>query len=455
MLSNLSKRKWIFFPLALLGAAVLVVAVKAKRGAAIRPAEPVAVAVQVHTVERTAIAPEVVGYGRVRPKVSWEAVAEVSGQVIARNPRLEAGRTLRAGDVLARIDPLEYQLKQAQAEADLASADGDLLRLDARRENAVGNREIQDRQVALAAKELKRMESLFGQKALSQSALEQQRSTLLAQQQKLAEIDNELRLIDADRAVSEAKKRIAAAKADDARRLLEKTVITLPFDARISEVNLEQDQVVKAGEVLVRAYRMEVMEVESQVALHEMRRLGRSLPGEFRLGSRPFEIGELGLTATVALNLLGGNPQWPARVTRVRETVADGEGSVGVVVEVEQKIDEVTPGKRPPLINGMFAEVHIRGVPQPLLTVPVAALHGGQLYLVDGEERLKVVPVSERFERDGLAAVEGIEEGARVVTTALDPVVPGTPLRVVLPDNGADNAEDAKSAENAEKKNEH
>ena len=431
MFDNLSNRKWLFFPVALIGVAVLVVAVKSKTGAKMNPGEKAAVAVEVHTVGRAPIAPEVIGYGHVRPKVEWDAVAEVGGKVIERHPRLEKGRTVEAGTVLARIDPLEYELKLAQAQADLASAEGELARLDARRANADNNREIQLRQVALAQRELKRMEDLFKKKALSQSAFEQQRSNLLAQEQKLAEIDNELRLIDADRTVSEAKRRVAEAKARDAQRQLEKTVITLPFEARVSEVNLELDQVVKAGEVIARAYRMDVMEVESQVALHDMRRLGRSLPHEFRLGSRPFDIGELGLSAEVKLNLLGATPSWRAKVTRVRETVAQGEGSVGVIVEVEQDVDAVVPGKRPPLINGMFAEVHIRGVEQPLLTVPSHAVHGGKLHVVNQKNQLKVVPITPLFERDGLTAVEGVPEGARVITTALNPVVPGTPVEVV------------------------
>lgn len=448
MFNNLSTRKWLFFPVALIGVAVLVVAVKSKTGTKMKPEVKTAVAVAIHTVARAPFAPEVVGYGHVQPKVSWDAVAEVGGKVVERHPRLEKGRMVAAGAVLARIDPLEYELKLAQAQADLASAEGDLARLDARRANADGNRAIQLRQVALAQKELTRMADLFKEKALSQSAFEQQRSNRLAQEQKLAEIDNELRLIDADRTVSEAKRKLAEAKARDAARQLEKTVIRLPFDARVSEVNLELDQVVKAGETIARAYRMDVMEVESQVALHDMRRLGRSLPAEFRLGSRPFDIGELGLSAEIKLNMLGAAPTWTAKVTRVRETVVQGEGSVGVIVEVNQDVDAVVPGKRPPLINGMFAEVRIRGVEQPLLTVPSHAIHGGRLHLADGQGRLKVVPITPLFERDGLTAVEGVEEGARVITTALNPVVPGTPVRVVL-SQGAD-----ENASNAEKMNE-
>ncbi len=431
MLNDLSKRKWIFFPVALFGVAILVVAVKSKTGATMKPEERMAVPVEVYTVTRQPIAPEVVGYGHVRPKVSWDAVAEVGGKVIERHPRLEKGRTMEAGAVLARIDPLEYELKQAQAEADLSSTEGELARLDARRANAGNNREIQLRQVALAKKELKRMEDLFKKKALSQSAFEQQRSNLLVQEQKLAEIDNELRLIDADRTVSEAKRRIAEAKALDARRQLEKSVITLPFDARVSEVNLELDQVVKAGEVIARAYRMDTMEVESQVALHDMRRLGRSMPEERHPGVHPFDISDLGLTASVRLNMLDAAPAWEAKVSRVRETVAQGEGSVGVIVEVEQDVDEVVPGKRPPLINGMFAEVHIRGAEQLHLTVPSHAVHGGKLHVVSQNNELKVVPVTPLFERDGLTAVEGVPEGAQAITTTLNPVVPGTPGRIV------------------------
>ncbi len=60
--------------------------------------------VEVQPLILTKSAPEVIGYGRVAPKHSWQAIAEVSGKVIYRHPELESGRVLKAGTLVLQID---------------------------------------------------------------------------------------------------------------------------------------------------------------------------------------------------------------------------------------------------------------------------------------------------------------------------------------------------------------
>jgi len=60
------------------------------------------------------------GYGSVRPARVWEAVAQVIGLGGGDPPRLREGEILARGTELLRIDPVDYELVLAEAEAELA-----------------------------------------------------------------------------------------------------------------------------------------------------------------------------------------------------------------------------------------------------------------------------------------------------------------------------------------------
>ncbi|WP_438887247.1 hypothetical protein, partial [Bacillus cereus group sp. Bce037] len=49
------------------------------------------------------------GHGVARPVETWQAVANVSGRVVARHPNLESGSLLREGTLLLALDPSRYE----------------------------------------------------------------------------------------------------------------------------------------------------------------------------------------------------------------------------------------------------------------------------------------------------------------------------------------------------------
>src|SRR5690606_30421034 len=61
--------------------------------------------------------------GRVAPRTEIDLVAEVSGKLIEVAPSLASGGFFTSGDVLARIEPHDYQLAVERAKADVAQAE--------------------------------------------------------------------------------------------------------------------------------------------------------------------------------------------------------------------------------------------------------------------------------------------------------------------------------------------
>ncbi len=109
---------------------VLITITKLRPDAETKPLEDRSKVVNIQVLESQSIAPQAIGYGKIRPKFEWKAIAEVSGKVVYRHPELHKGNILLAGTEVLRIDPLDYELKLAQAEADLGSSQTQLAKVD-------------------------------------------------------------------------------------------------------------------------------------------------------------------------------------------------------------------------------------------------------------------------------------------------------------------------------------
>jgi len=72
------------------------------------------------------------GNGELAARTRIGLVAQVGGEVIAMHPELRAGGRFRAGELLLKLEPREYELSLAHAEADIAAAETGLQEVLAR-----------------------------------------------------------------------------------------------------------------------------------------------------------------------------------------------------------------------------------------------------------------------------------------------------------------------------------
>ncbi len=435
-----SNRKYLFFPALAVGIIILVAVVITRQPPPLKPATESATPVRATEIKSVAIAPEVSGFGRVTPKVDWKAVAEVSGKVTYLHTDLEKGRVLPAGTLILKIDPLDYELKLAQAEADVAGTEAQLLRLEQQENNLQASIELEQARLVLAQDELKRMARLRESGSISQSDYDQQRQSFLSQKAQVQKLENQLALVPGDHKVYEAQLKVNQAKVNEARHALERTQVVLPVAARIASVNVEIGEAVSIQQQLVEAHGIETVEIEAQVALHDMKTLMNSFQGT-GTGERA-RIDQLGLKAQIILTSADFTLEKEARVARISETVDPNQGTVGVILEVDQDIYALRTKKEPPLVNGLFVEARLTGKPKPHLVVPESALHGHTLYLIDDEQRMQPAEIQLLFRRDGLAVIESgrmdvIKASQQVVTNDLMPAIAGAKLKIVTDDAAA------------------
>jgi RND family efflux transporter MFP subunit len=424
-------KRWLLIPILAAGVAVLVYQARVKQGPERREAAREPRAVRVVEARELDVVPRATGYGEVKPSTIWRAIAQVNGQVLELHPDLEKGAVLEPDRLLARIDPKDYELAIAEAEAELESVEAERKQLQVEKSNTQALLKIERRRLKAAERQYRRMQKLFAANSISRSALDKEEQSLLAQRKQVQSLENSLSLIPARRAVLEARAARLEAQLAQARRNLERTEIRLPMRARISEVNVEKRQYVRTGEVLLVAHGMERVEINAQIPIGRFRHLVSQLKtaGDADFAPRR-AIERLGATALVRLEAGELRAQWPARLARVSETLDPETRTIGAIVEVDDPYERIVPGVRPPLINGMYVEVELRTRPLPgRIVVPRSAVHGSLVYVSGPEDRLHKRPVEVRFAQGGIAVLEsGLKPGELVVVSDLTPAVEGMKL---------------------------
>lgn len=427
-------RKLLFFPVVALGIFTLVLVTKLRPSAEVKPLEDRSKIVKVISLEQKGVAPLVIGFGKINPKFEWKAIAEVSGKVVYRHPDLNKGNVLVAGTEVLRIDPLDYELKLAQAEADLSSSKTQLAKVDLEEKNIRNTLKIEKNRLAISKKEVSRKINLQKKGLTSQSDLDQQNQSYLAQQKVVLDIKNQILLLPDERKVAQAMVKVNQAKLEEAQRSLEKTSITLPTDVRISDVDIEVDQVVNLQQTMFIAHGIKTMEMEAQISIHDMQTLAQSVKS-FELGEQGIpNIDSLPLIANIQLSSGRFNAEWQAKVVRISETVDPNQATVGVILEIEQNYRDLKPNSLPPLVNGMFVKAIIEGEASLQWTIPESALHGDKIYLLDKQNKLVILPVNIEYRRDNNVIISGdIEQDDRLILNDLLPAINGMQLRLLDP----------------------
>lgn len=386
-------------------------------------------AVRVAPAKAQAIRPVARGWGAVRAAEHWIAAAEVRGQVIWRHPDLDDGRMIAAGTEVLKIDPTDYQLAIAQAEADLLALAAESTQIAAEAENTARVLALEEERLALAKADLARIRDLVKQGVNPQTRADEAEKALLQTRRGVTELRNALALVPAREAGVAARRARTEAALARARRDLEHTVLRAPFDLRVSRVAVELYLPVSVGQVLVEGDGVARAEVVVQVPLPTFQRLIFPLAQPLN-ALDAMRAGPEAVLSAKLHPLSAPEQTWAAKVERVEGALDPRARSVPVVVSVAAPYENAAPPLRLPLVPNMQVEVALTGPDLPnALVIPEAALHGEMVYLVTPDNRLELRKVAVAFRQDGLAVIgAGLVAGERLVLDDLAPALPGLAL---------------------------
>jgi len=168
-----------------------------------------------------------------------------------------------------------------------------------------------------------------------------------------------------------------------------------------------------------------------------MRKLVSHLEGTIKIDKLSLRTGEgindrLKLSAYV--RLVNGMPSavWEARVLRLSDSIDPTRQTMGMVVGVEDSYAKRVPGKRPPLIKGMYTSIDIFAPEYPALVIPRKAVHQGRVYIANADNQLEIRLVDIQLMQGDLVVIRsGVKPGEKVIITDLIPVIEGMPLQVI------------------------
>ena len=386
-------------PLILVLSSVLVVialiALQSSKRAERKPETNKAVLVDTIEAEVVSLNFTVNSQGTVRPRTETTLVTEVSGKIVSVAPEFVAGGFFRKGEVLLQIDPSDYQAGLKRAEAALASRQAKLADETARSEQA--------------SKDWKNM------------GKQGEPSDLGMRKPQMAD----------------ARANVSAAEADvqKARRDLERTRITVPYDGLVRQKAVDIGQYVSPGTRLGITFAIDTAEVRLPLTNNDLSYL--DLPSETDIQT----MGKSYPPVTLSAENAGQNNQWQARIIRTEGVVDEISRVVYAVAQVIDPYGVLGQSHQQELKIGTFVNADIQGLAaENVVVLPRFVLRPDHTVLVvNADNQLEIQPVEVlRAEPKKVYISKGIAGGARIVVTTLDAPVPGTRLAIRDAEDGDD-----------------
>jgi RND family efflux transporter MFP subunit len=313
--------------------------------------------------------------GTVIPSRRLLLQPQVSGKVMAHHESLVPGGVIRAGEVLLRIDPRDYELAAIRQRTQMEKAEIEL-------EMEAGRRSV-------AEEEWK----LFGDEIAFSD--EGRRLALRKPQERSAQI-----------ALESARTLVKEAELS-----VERTSITCPFNALIVEENIELGQLVTPQSHLATLVGTDEYWVQASLPQGSVAQLVFPEKGGGR-GSRVHVIQDAGREVRI---------EREGRLLRLLGDLEPAGRMARVIIAVDDPLGRRSETAHP-LLLGSFVRLAIEGrVEERVFTLPRVALRDGRtVWVVNDDSLLEVRAVQVEWgTREEVFITEGIVDGERIVTGSL------------------------------------
>jgi RND family efflux transporter MFP subunit len=321
---------------------------------------------------------KVSSYGMVKPKYETELIAQVNGEIVELNEVFVRGGFVKKNQLLARIDPSDYQAALIDAQASMATAKAAL-----EKELAQGK---------VAEREWKKMTDTS---------------------------PTELSLRKPQLAQELARVKAAQASVLRAERNLERTEIRSPYDAMVDSRDIGLGSFVGVGSKIGHVLATKIAEIRLPIADNQL---------EF--------LNDQGIGAKVNLVAVfaGKSWQWDAKIVR-SEGVVDSKSRMGYLVAelIDPYLLDSNNNMQAPLRFGSYVNAQVMGknIAQATL-VPRHLLSNGKVAILDEDSKLLYVAIDiVRQQGNDVVVANGLADGDRLIISALDYPVDGMKLALI------------------------
>ncbi len=343
-----------------------------------------AIAVKTEIVNRAQLAMHVESQGIVAPRTRTRIVSEVSGLVLDVADAFVVGGTFKAGDMLLKLDPTDYEVALQRAEAKVISFK--------------------------ALMELENARSVQAEKEWGMTGRPTSEAPLLALRRPY--------LLEAEANLLQAKAEVRQAEIK-----LSKTVIRASYAGMVSEKLADIGQFVTMGTAIGETFAIDFVEIRLPLSEKDLTMMD-GLSSQVELRKK-----QITLTGTVD----GIVTSWLATLARSEGVVDELSRSQYIVARVADPYGLDDNDRQVPLRVGTFVKASIQGkVLKDVFKVPRSALlEGSRIGLVDDQALLKIISVEVASTDDNHYYIsEGLQDGHQIVTSALGTPIEGLKLRI-------------------------
>jgi RND family efflux transporter MFP subunit len=324
--------------------------------------------------------------GTVSPRTQSTLVPEVAGRIVEVAASFRNGGFFDKGDVLATIDPRDYEIAVTIARSELAQA-----RLKLREEEAQAEQARQD------------------WKKLGGGA---EPTALVLRKPQMA---------SARAAVAAAEGRLRQAEID-----LQRTRVRAPYVGRVLEKSVDIGQYVAQGTVMATIYAVDYVEI--RLPLTDEQQAFVDLPELYRgEGVAPEAAPKVVLTARIG----GKEREWEGRIVRTEGAIDTKSRQLFAVAQVDDPYGR--HGDRPPLKVGQFVQARIQGRHlDNAFVIPRGAVRGdSEVFVVDDADRLRRRKLDIAWrDAEHVVVIEGLAPNERISLTPLPFAADGVQVRI-------------------------
>lgn len=355
-----------------------------------RKRPPMATLVEVKTVAGDNQQTILTAMGEIIPARQVSLKPRVSGEVVSVSSEFVPGGFFSEGKTALGIDRTDYELVLAQLESDARKAESDLIL-------EMGSQRIASREFSL----------------LGESVTSEEKALILREPQ----------LAKLEAARSYAQSRLAKARLD-----LERTDITIPFNAVVMDKQVELGAKVNESTILAELVGTDSFWLRLTLPVDKLRWI-----------EIPESSGQPGSRVTIFSPGGGEQSTRTGTVIRLEPSLEEQGRMARLLINIDDPLS-LTPENRtkPKLLLGSYVTAEISGktIDHGILLDRKYLRDNDTVWLMNEEGLLEIRPVKVLFrERNHVIVNTGIDSGDRIVTSSLTAPIAGTPLR--LPgDNG-------------------
>lgn len=352
--------------------------------------EPEVAALLVETValRKEDVTLSVKSQGNLTPRTETSLVSEISAVVLEVSPKFVAGGFIEKGEVLLKLNPVDYEVELQRARASLLSMRAKLTQETARSEQAAQEWELSGRKKSVAPI-----------LALRTPYLEEAKANVL----------------------------FAEANMKMAQRRLEQTLIRSPYRGMVKDKLVDVGQYVTTGTAVANTFAVDFAELRLPLTDQDVAYL--DLPGFRDVDDENEKSGpDVKLSSVIG----GVSYHWNATIVRTEGVIDERTRVQFAVARIIDPYGMTRNDDRPPLSIGSFVQARIVGrVLKNVIAIPRLSVRGtNQVLIMDSEFKLRKRTVSPLFSDEKYIYInEGVTEDEQAIVSAIEEPVDGVKLR--------------------------